>query len=138
MIQRPPRSTRTDPLSPYTPLFRSPASRARARAAGGSRSARWGGHRPGQYAVSTSNSPPDALDNPAIEAQSPPWRRPAVIWLLLYPFRTEEHTSELQSLMRIPYAVLCLKKKHPIKIVPRKSREQQQSYTYTPTTQIPY
>src|SRR3546814_4661278 len=70
----------------HCPPRQSPASRARARAAGGSRSARWGGHRPGQYAVSTSNSPPDALDNPAIEAQSPPWRRPAVIWLLLYPF----------------------------------------------------
>src|SRR3546814_2185877 len=95
----------------HCPPRQSPASRARARAAGGSRSARWGGHRPGQYEVSTSNSPPDALDNPAIEAQSPPWRRPAVIWLLLYPFRSEEHTSELQSLMRTSYAVFCLKKK---------------------------
>jgi two-component system sensor histidine kinase UhpB len=36
--------------------------------------------------VSTSNSPPGDSENPAIEAQSPPWRRPAVIWLLLYPF----------------------------------------------------
>src|SRR3546814_7670684 len=82
MRRRPPRSTRTDTLVPYTTLFRS----ARARAAGGSRSARWGGHRPGQYAVSTSNSPPGISDNPTIEAQSPLWRRPAVIWLLLYPF----------------------------------------------------
>src|SRR3546814_12872605 len=68
------------------PRRQSPASRARARAAGGSLSARWGGHRRGQYAVSTSNSPPGISDNPTIEAQSPLWRRPAVIWLLLYPF----------------------------------------------------
>src|SRR5690606_18069915 len=70
----------------HCPPRRSPASRARARAAGESPTARWGGHRPGQYAVSTSNSPPGISENPAIETQSPYWRRPAVIWLLLYPF----------------------------------------------------
>src|SRR3546814_17059668 len=69
----------------HCPPRQSPASRARARAAGGRRSARWGGHRPGQYAVSTSNTPPGISDNPTIEAQSPLWRRPTVIWLLLYP-----------------------------------------------------
>src|SRR5690606_19615169 len=62
------------------------ASRARARATGGNRTARWGGHRPGQFAVSTSNPPPGPPENPAIETQSPAWRRPAVIWLALYPF----------------------------------------------------
>src|SRR3546814_1042168 len=71
MIRRPPRSTRTDTLFPYTTLFRS--SRARATMAG----------------------PVRALP-----------RRP-----FAEAMRSEEHTSELQSLMRISYAVFCLKKK---------------------------
>src|SRR3546814_11744546 len=74
MIRRPPRSTRTDTLFPYTTLFRSTHLHGR-----------WGwrtwsflsGREPAAYA----------------------WRR------------SEEHTSELQSLMRISYAVFCLKKK---------------------------
>src|SRR3546814_4861623 len=73
MIRRPPRSTRTDTLSPYTTLFRSrglhddvPPRRRRGRLLAGSRRVR---------------------------------------------DRSEEHTSELQSLMRISYAVFCLKKK---------------------------
>src|SRR3546814_3099432 len=76
MIRRPPRSTRTDTLFPYTTLFRSP-DRA--------------GHR--------------ALDrhDRAFDARLALWRTPAA--------RSEEHTSELQSLMRISYAVFCLKKK---------------------------
>src|SRR3546814_6398605 len=69
MIRRPPRSTRTDTLFPYTTLFRSRREHwqglVRACCAGGC---------PG-------------------------------------PLRSEEHTSELQSLMRISYAVFCLKKK---------------------------
>src|SRR3546814_9742508 len=75
MIRRPPRSTRTDTLFPYTTLFRS------------SRCC---------------------------------WSSPGSIWrcrsycagsLAKTPQRSEEHTSELQSLMRISYAVFCLKKK---------------------------
>src|SRR3546814_9581874 len=90
MIRRPPRSTRTDPLFPYTTLFRSPA-RLRvevidvdmlpAPIAGGEITA----HR--------------ASPAPARGA----WGRGRE--------RSEEHTSELQSLMRISYAVFCLKKK---------------------------
>src|SRR3546814_9239309 len=86
MIRRPPRSTRTDALFPYTTLFRS-ASRAC-----GKRSGVRGGHRRGAAVdrgvagfYFARNSPPDG--------------------------RSEEHTSELQSLMRISYAVFCLKKK---------------------------
>src|SRR3546814_12320896 len=75
MIRRPPRSTRTDTLFPYTTLFRSWKDRACPKS-----STRW-------------------------------WRRTK-------PPRSEEHTSELQSLMRISYAVFCLKKK--------KTKEQQQ------------
>src|SRR3546814_2554766 len=84
MIRRPPRSTRTDTLFPYTTLFRS------LRLRGGAfrpRRAASGRARPGAWR----------------------WRlraRPAL------PLgRSEEHTSELQSLMRISYAVFCLKKK---------------------------
>src|SRR3546814_2024036 len=79
MIRRPPRSTRTDTLFPYTTLFRSPG-RSTARSAG-----RRGG----------SAGRPHAAND-----------------VIRYPFRSEEHTSELQSLMRISYAVFCLKKKN--------------------------
>src|SRR3546814_12105514 len=72
MIRRPPRSTRTDTLFPYTTLFRSiPFSF------------------PKFSCHSRESGNPDGLRH----------------------FRSEEHTSELQSLMRISYAVFCLKKK---------------------------
>src|SRR3546814_1385380 len=98
MIRRPPRSTRTDTLFPYTTLFRSdPAAKAQRardlatawRSAGiaevGRLKQAWC---QGQRTVSPTISP----------SASGPWR-------------SEEHTSELQSLMRISYAVFCLKKK---------------------------
>src|SRR3546814_8889321 len=85
MIRRPPRSTRTDTLFPYTTLFRSPQDFA----------------------------PQDRGDGPA------PNDRPLHAGVDRCPYtfsgpfqeRSEEHTSELQSLMRISYAVFCLKKK---------------------------
>src|SRR3546814_7972890 len=78
MILRPPRSTRTDTLFPYTTLVRSrPLCRQHGAAA-------W--HRSG-------------IDGGCGGDHMAPWRR------------SEEHTSELQSLMRISYAVFCLKKK---------------------------
>src|SRR3546814_13267495 len=76
MIRRPPRSTRTDTLFPYTTLFRSPA--------------------PGRTAVPLSRA---KLARLAVAGRTRPLGR------------SEEHTSELQSLMRISYAVFCLKKK---------------------------
>src|SRR3546814_10941763 len=76
MIRRPPRSTRTDTLFPYTTLFRSPVYL-------------WS--RPAQQAKLHRSFRVDAAD--------------------FYATRSEEHTSELQSLMRISYAVFCLKKK---------------------------
>src|SRR3546814_1397748 len=94
MIRRPPRSTRTDTLCPYTTLFRSPV-----------------GHGPptvrhGTWPVPFV-APPNCLrPQPAISRQSAPCS-PDFPRLL----RSEEHTSELQSLMRISYAVFCLKKK---------------------------
>src|SRR3546814_5229191 len=98
MIRRPPRSTRTDTLFPYTTLFRSRGRRGRS---------------------------PDLRRG--CRGRSPAWRglQASCPWQCLYflPLpqghgslrptlgRSEEHTSELQSLMRISYAVFCLKKK---------------------------
>src|SRR3546814_6843988 len=113
MIRRPPRSTRTDTLFPYTTLFRSdlifqpPADRAdeafrRWRGVGGADLQDTGDERrvPG-YPVAHDDASARAghahhlarsVERPGDE-------------------RSEEHTSELQSLMRISYAVFCLKKK---------------------------
>src|SRR3546814_1864351 len=87
MIRRPPRSTRTDTLFPYTTLFRSP--QALCHAATG-------------RIVQTGFQPISA--NLAERGIS-------VTASLIVIVRSEEHTSELQSLMRISYAVFCLKKK---------------------------
>src|SRR3546814_5387829 len=87
MIRLPPRSTRTDTLFPYTTLFRSPrmpAPRVR---------------REESWCLLS------ACANRAVRVSS--WLAPAAI----LANRSEEHTSELQSLMRISYAVFCLKKK---------------------------
>src|SRR3546814_11297285 len=88
MIRRPPRSTRTDTLFPYTTLFRSQDQCRRAEA-GRPHHRRFGrvyGAQPRQGGL---------------------YGKPALARLR----RSEEHTSELQSLMRISYAVFCLKKK---------------------------
>src|SRR3546814_9300621 len=96
MIRRPPRSTRTDTLFPYTTLFRSP-SRARHADRTDPRSLSGGEDR------CRIDPPSDACL--AGEAEG------MVETLEDRPERSEEHTSELQSLMRISYAVFCLKKK---------------------------
>src|SRR3546814_8877354 len=95
MIRRPPRSTRTDTLFPYTTLFRSAGAGWRRRGArfyarprAGSDVAAGVGPRDRGGALLSSDG-----------------HRPA------RGLRSEEHTSELQSLMRISYAVFCLKKK---------------------------
>src|SRR3546814_10609648 len=121
MIRRPPRSPRTDTLFPYTTLFRSISDRA-----GGVRSSttRLEG---GGGVKSVQNSTDDVVTGcgmltsiampariraaraggsdhvvPSTSSRSAP----------RLAHRSEEHTSELQSLMRISYAVFCLKKKH--------------------------
>src|SRR3546814_6578086 len=101
MIRRPPRSTRTDTLFPYTTLFRSLAQHLPRQ------SARLG---PDRAAFVREAAPvhPDAMHAPRIGAQ--PRRIAGQIEQPLFG-RSEEHTSELQSLMRISYAVFCLKKK---------------------------
>src|SRR3546814_3744672 len=82
MIRRPPRSTRTDTLFPYTTLFRSAEHRHKKQTGGR-----------GQFGH--------------VVIRVDPLPRGAG--------RSEEHTSELQSLMRISYAVFCLKKKKKLK-----------------------
>src|SRR3546814_6498339 len=94
MIRRPPRSTRTDTLFPYTTLFRSPLPITKLKNRDGNACHRSKtGHK----------TPPLTLNNHVNRNSARP-RSGA-------PYRSEEHTSELQSLMRISYAVFCLKKK---------------------------
>src|SRR3546814_11767517 len=87
MIRRPPRSTRTDTLFPYPTLFRSVSQRP-----------------PQRMLVAAPEKSPHAAPSACCPRRGRflPWGGPA---------RSEEHTSELQSLMRISYAVFCLKKK---------------------------
>src|SRR3546814_4478912 len=102
MIRRPPRSTRTDTLFPYTTLFRS---------SGRIRLALWATCRL-RGPTSTPCSRIVAIS--AISAQgstTTPLPMIESLPLRTTPERSEEHTSELQSLMRISYAVFCLKKK---------------------------
>src|SRR3546814_7248877 len=96
MIRRPPRSTRTDTLFPYTTLFRSHVAASRA-----------------QLPVTA------YFDNTRFERELQTIFQQSARYVgneKLVPDlgdyrRSEEHTSELQSLMRISYAVFCLKKK---------------------------
>src|SRR3546814_17934871 len=94
MIRRPPRSTLTDTLLPYTTLFRS-SHCAALRASGPERPTKSGAVR----------TPRTAIDAPVCDdsCRLLRIRRSRA-------GRSEEHTSELQSLMRISYAVFCLKK----------------------------
>src|SRR3546814_11117321 len=102
MIRRPPRSTRTDTLFPYTTLFRSTAERRSAKKPTIRAAGRTSPYRPSDQTARTS-----------ARGQ----------------FRSEEHTSELQSLMRISYAVFCLKKK---------IKQKQKAYTHKLNRDITY
>src|SRR3546814_996918 len=97
MRRRPPRSTRTDTLFPYTTLFRSHCALLM--------SSSTAGRAPRQSRAKSTSSGSNCRPRSAASAR-----------------RSEEHTSELQSLMRISYAVFCLKKK--------KHKEQQQEHTH--------
>src|SRR3546814_2095560 len=100
MIRRPPRSTRTDTLFPYTTLFRSRfARRAGERSGGRAR------HPHGDRRVGGGGSVHRTDLGRVRRPRAGDLRRRG---------RSEEHTSELQSLMRISYAVFCLKKKKKI------------------------
>src|SRR3546814_4724774 len=114
MIRRPPRSTRTDTLFPYTTLFRSVAdpcaglSGARAvqcRADTRALDRRCGGPNPQKTAECLAYAKARTGAEPA-KAVERHW-----VQIASGRNRSEEHTSELQSLMRISYAVFCLEKK---------------------------
>src|SRR3546814_10017330 len=100
MIRRPPRSTRTDTLFPYTTLFRSGGLGTMGYAIPAAMGAKvgmpdrevWAVDGDGCFQMTNQELATCALED-----------------------RSEEHTSELQSLMRISYAVFCLKKKNIIK-----------------------
>src|SRR3546814_1525357 len=105
MIRRPPRSTRTDTLFPYTTLFRSQSERVSC------------------LRLRTFAKCPGAYYSWSQKSSVPECCCSLGTWSCRYgrlqasvAIRSEEHTSELQSLMRISYAVFCLKKKkHKIK-----------------------
>src|SRR3546814_9516792 len=104
MIRRPPRSTRTDTLFPYTTLFRSDRLCAGAR-----RGTLRRGGRPGAGRQASRGQ--GALPAPGAHRLRRSARPAPLCAALPASLRSEEHTSELQSLMRISYAVFCLKKK---------------------------
>src|SRR3546814_1564797 len=105
MIRRTPRSTRTDTLFPYTTLFRSPDGGG---AGGAPRRARRRGRR-AVHGKRPGGAPSRRRD---IDGRRRAYRGIRLALRRLdQPVRSEEHTSELQSLMRISYAVFCLKKK---------------------------
>src|SRR3546814_8706129 len=116
MFRRPPRSTRTDTLFPYTTLFRSSAGTGmlaiQAELAGAQLVLNELAE--GRAALLSrlfSGVTVSGHDAASIDDRMPISARPSVI-LMNPPFsaRSEEHTSELQSLMRISYAVFCIKK----------------------------
>src|SRR3546814_2573227 len=96
MIRRPPRSTRTDTLFPYTTLFRSFLEKVAYR------------HSLKEMVLDVASQVCITKDNTQLKVDG------VLYYQVTDPrqaSRSEEHTSELQSLMRISYAVFCLKKK---------------------------
>src|SRR3546814_7985717 len=122
MTRRPPRSTRTDTLFPFTTLFRSLVYRA----ADDNRQRRWGlwNIRLGAPALKPEFDRIEEFDDDWVRVQD------KGRWGVVnrQGQRSEEHTSELQSLMRISYAVFCLTKKKQI-------NHNEQSTSYRTITQ---
>src|SRR3546814_1256702 len=121
MVRRPPRSTRTDTLFPYTTLFRSVLD----------------------YLRSNEDLTTDFWEIFVVDPSHRPTGTCKLSWILRTPrsiamtdvmqreqTRSEEHTSELQSLMRISYAVFCLKKKTTTE---HNTKKEQNDYTITHT-----
>src|SRR3546814_6751657 len=124
MTPRPPRYTRTDTLLPYTTRFRAhglPGPRCRPQSGDDHRAPTEGGSRrtpaptgrngPGRDPGGAGARAPARAGGPAEALPAPALRRAAAAHRPCHgPARSEEHTSELQSLMRISYAVFCLQK----------------------------
>src|SRR3546814_3738140 len=114
MIRRPPRSTRTDTLFPYTTLFRSDGSMTAEAPMTSEKASRYSWYVVFALALCQALAAMDAkLPFILVEALKRDLDlSDSQLGLITGPaFRSEEHTSELQSLMRISYAVFCLKKK---------------------------
>src|SRR3546814_8081381 len=117
MIRRPPRSTRTDTLFPYTTLFRTYIDLL-------FQYVDWGDRVISLRGIGEKHTPKEGLFREPVWI-TPAWQAPAntiakhaarwAQWHAACFMRSEEHTSELQSLMRISYAVFCLKKKKQTK-----------------------
>src|SRR3546814_10035779 len=123
MIRRPPRSTRTDTLFPYTTLFRSPSRKQESPKNDSAR-----------LSSRTAQDQSDGHPHPANQ-ESGDWRRNRSTREDSHsPWRSEEHTSELQSLMRISYAVFCLKKKKTNNTSNNNTNQQAQITHMTPHT----
>src|SRR3546814_1594422 len=105
MIRRPPRSTRTDTLFPYTTLFRSAPTACTHTVSGSISLPSPGFFSPFPHGTGSLSVGQEYL---ALEDGPPMFRQGFTCPAL----RSEEHTSELQSLMRISYAVFCLNKKN--------------------------
>src|SRR3546814_9514454 len=107
MIRRPPRSTRTDTLCPYTTLFRSPPRYTPMQEFKYDRVHTPAAHEAARQEIARKMAAFEAANGPVetLPIRTDDKRIPYRIT------RSEEHTSELQSLMRISYAVFCLKKK---------------------------
>src|SRR3546814_7513379 len=101
MRRRPPRATRTDTLFPYTTLFRSTAEATRALIDAGA------------DAVKVGIGPGSICTTRVVAGVGVPQLTAIMECAREAAKRSEEHTSELQSLMRISYAVFCLKQKKP-------------------------
>src|SRR3546814_8150183 len=122
MIRRPTRSNRTDTLFPYTTLFRSEGRRSRSASCGGGRLYRAAADHSRRFAGCTLRSScPGGNSARCSGSDGRGADASAILGAQLYRFlrrhpscrgsRSEEHTPELKSLIRISYADLCLKKK---------------------------
>src|SRR3546814_9706658 len=120
MVRRPPRSTRTDTLFPYTTLFRS----------------RWPSKVVWPSTLPCSTPASSRLLSSAAENCCLPtnanWPISGCRFRARCTRRSEEHTSELQSLMRISYAVFCLTKQQKTQTTKQTVSESLQTIEYTP------
>src|SRR3546814_5317565 len=123
MLRRPPRSTRTDTLFPYTTRFRSERDETRGHETGFGEGHRESAAGTTEFGRMHGAATPDRSDSPQFLIRS----------------RSEQHTSELQSLMRISYAVFCLKKKNQQNMILKTQEQQhieQKKYNTKPSTPV--
>src|SRR3546814_8333426 len=123
MIRRPPRSTRTDTLFPYTTLFRS-SPITLCLNVGLETSAHHGGRF--RSVVGPGRAVGQATRSGGPEMPPSPIMTEDLANVAQADISSEEHTSELQSLMRISYAVFCLNKKNKTKNTKQQTRPTQQ------------